>query len=55
MKHSVIFLETRKDKKGAIICQINIVSVSKAMLGKHLRDGVECMIVGFSEHIDLPS
>ena len=43
---------TRKDH---IVYQINIGSVSKVMLEKHLRDEVECMIVGSSEHIDMLS
>lgn len=55
MKHSAIFLETVKGQERAIVCEINIGSVSKAMLEKHLRDEVECMIVGSSEHIDLLS
>ena len=32
--------------------QTNIGTVSKAALGKLLRDGVECIIMGFSERID---
>ena len=36
-----------KGQERAIINQMNIGTVSKAKLGKLLRDGVECIIMGF--------
>ena len=42
-----------KGRERAIVNQTNIGTVSKATLGKLLRDGVECIIMGFSERIDI--
>ena len=39
-----------KGRERAIVNQTNIGTVSNATLGKLLRDGVECIIMGFSEH-----
>ena len=36
-----------KGRERAIINQMNIGTVSKAKLGKLLRDGMECIIIGF--------
>ena len=41
-----------KGRERAIVNQTNIGTVPKATLGKLLRDGVECIFMGFSEHID---
>ena len=41
-----------KRRERAIVSQTNIETVSKAMLGKLLRDGMERIIMGFSERID---
>ena len=41
-----------KGREGAIVSQTNIVTVSKATLGNLLRDGVERIIMVFSERID---
>ena len=42
-----------KGWERTIISQMNIGTVSKAMLGKLLRDGMEHIIMGFSERIDI--
>ena len=40
----------------AVVSQANIGTVSKAILGKLLRDEVECICMGFSGHVDpIPS
>ena len=41
-----------KGRKRAIVSQTNIGTVSNAALGKLPRDGVERIIMGFSERID---
>ena len=41
-----------KGRKRAVVNQTNIGTVSKATLGKLLRDGVERTIMGFSGRID---
>ena len=41
-----------KGRERAIVNQTNIGTVSKATLGTLLRDGVECIIMGFSESED---
>ena len=41
-----------KGRERAIINQTNIGTVSKATLGKLLRDGMERIIMGFSERVD---
>ena len=41
-----------KGRERAIVSQTNIGTVSKATLGKLLSDGVERIIMGFSERID---
>ena len=41
-----------KARERAIVNQTNIGTVSKATLGKLLRDKVERIIMGFSERID---
>ena len=38
-------------REKAIVNQMNIGTVSKAPLGRLLREGVEHIIMGFSEHI----
>ena len=43
-----------KGRERAIVNQTNIGTVSKATLGKRLRDGVERIIMGFSERV-IPS
>ena len=48
-KCQMIFLERMREK--AIVNQMNIGTVSKAPLGRLLREGVEHIIMGFSEHI----
>ena len=42
-----------KGRKRAIVNQTNIGTVSKAALGKLLRDGVERIFMAFSERIDI--
>ena len=51
---SVFCVCTLKGQQRAIVNQMNIGTVPKATLplGKLLRDRVECIIMGFSEHID---
>ena len=41
-----------KGRERAIVNQTNIRTVSKATLGKHLRDGMDGAPMGFSERID---
>ena len=41
-----------KGRESAIVNQTNTGTVSKATLGKRLRDGVERIIMGFSERLD---
>ena len=41
-----------KGQERAIVNQTNIRTVSKATLGKHLRDGMDGAPMGFSERID---
>ena len=44
-----------KGRERVIVSQTSIETVSKAMLGKLLRDGIEYILVmGFSERIDYP-
>ena len=43
----------RRERARAFVNQTNIGTVSKATLGKLLRDGVESIIMGFSERIDI--
>ena len=42
-----------KGRERAIVSQTNIRTISKATLGKLLRDGVKRITVGFSECIDI--
>ena len=42
-----------KGRERAIVSQTNTGTVSKATLGKLLRDGVESIIMGFSERVDI--
>jgi len=52
-KHMTIFFER---SERAVVSQANIGTVSKAILGKLLRDEVECICMGFSGHVDpIPS
>ena len=44
--------QSLKEQERAIISQTNTGTISKALLRKLLRNGVEHIIMGFSEHID---
>ena len=45
-------ISSLKSCDRAIINQSKIEIVSRATLGKRLRDGVECIIMGFQKCID---
>ena len=62
-RHTIDRLEEKGMERGSArrsflkgreraISQTHIGTVSKATLGKLLRDGVECIYTGFSNHID---